>query len=169
MASIRAEVHAQTFLAAHQFVMAALKHQYSSEQLTKTAGQSHTNIVWSIGHLVWAYDVATAWALGLKPEAPESYNKLFSFGTRPSSRIEDYPSLETLTQQMEAAAERLAAHIASMSDADLAKPLPPEHPLAPFFPSRDAVLSVAPFHSGYHVGQIALLRTSQGLPGVMGG
>lgn len=132
-------------------------------------GKSHTHILWSLGHLLWSYEVATGAAIGLVPQIPASYTSLFAFSGAPTDNAADYPSVAELTAQVEASAKRLAEKIASLSDADLAQPLPAAHPLAPFFPNIDALLAMMPFHTGYHVGQIGLLRRALGLPGVMMG
>lgn len=168
MTTPRAAVHLQSMQIVHGMLVRALTFPYTNEQLTFTQGSSRSHILWLLGHLVWAYDAAVGSSIGLKPMLPPRYSELFAFSTKPSTNVADYPPLEELLARANECFERACARIATLTEAELAAPLSPHHPLAKAFPSLDHFLSMGPFHTGYHLGQIGLLRAAQGMPSLVG-
>lgn len=168
MPSPRTAVHIQSIQLAHSLFVRALKDSYTDAQLTHTTGASRTHILWSLGHLVWAYDAALGAGIGLPMVLPARYNDQFAFSTKPSTNVADYPPLSELLARADEGLERACAKIAQLTDEDLAAPLPDAHPLSEFFPSVDLFLSMASIHTGYHVGQVGLLRVAQGMPSLLG-
>jgi hypothetical protein len=167
--SARAAVHVQSLQVAHGLLESAFaKQDLTNAQLVHTLGASGTHILWSLGHLVWAYDFAMATALGLKPQCPPRYHELFAFSTHPAKDVAVYPPMAEMHRLANEGLARVCARMATLADAELAAPVPSDHPLAAYFPSLDHFLSMGAIHTGYHIGQVSLLRVAQGMPGLMG-
>lgn len=168
MTTPRAAVHLQSFHLAHNFLMRAFETAYTDEQLTRTTSGSRSHVLWLLGHLVWAYDTGLDMGPGRASQMPASYHDLFAFSTKPSNNVADYPSLHELKQNADIAFKRLSGYMADLTDAGLDAPVPAGHPVSANFASIDQFLGFLSFHTGYHLGQISLLRLSGGLPGLVG-
>lgn len=168
-AHVPAKTHLQTLRVSHDFYLRAFAGPQSTAQLTFHFAPSRTHILWSLGHLAWTYDVIYGLALGVTPQLPARHGELFAFATKPTDSVADYPSLDEVKAAAEASFDRIAAAVAALTEEQLAAPVPPSHPLAKFFPNLDVFLSMGSFHTGYHVGQIGLLRAAQGLSSLLGG
>lgn len=138
-----------------------------ADALTHQAYADGSHILWLMGHIAWSIDRGTTPYFGGTPEL-EGYTELFGMGSKPKSDAHAYPTPEALRGAIDTACDGLARALESHTDESLERPLPPESPLANFFPSIGALVGFTLFHSGYHLGQISLLRRAQGLPSGVG-
>jgi hypothetical protein len=87
-----------------------------------------------------------------------------SIGSKPVDNPAIYPSLARGQQVFEDAIDRISSALEAMSSEQLAEE-------QPWGPGRSTVANLAAritFHNGMHAGQIADLRRSLGMPGVIG-
>lgn len=164
----RVQTHLLSLKMAHDFLMKALHMSATEPQLLYQVGESKAHTLWLLGHLVWTYDAIYASAFGLPPELPARFHQCFAAGLTPSASAGDYPSLSEIAEAGRTSFARVSARIATLTEADLAAPLPVGHPLGKFFPTIDAFLALGAIHTGYHIGQVSLLRRAQGLSSVLG-
>lgn len=135
----------------------------TERQIVHQIPPSNTHIAWILGHLAWDCDALTAPPLGRKPTLPQSWNKLFAYKIEPIAYPSHYPPLAELLATYQEVVEDFAAHLERTPDERLGDPLPEDHPLQATFPRLGDLLSANSFHTGYHAGQITLLRRAQGL------
>lgn len=167
MPCARSLAHVRGMRMAHDFLLGAFDLAYAEADLVHTAGgASKTHVLWSLGHLSVDCDTVIGPALGLEPQLPAHLGERFLYGTKPVPDASLYPPLAELRAHADASFHRVVQRIAAMTDAELDAPVPPDHPLATFFGSMDEFLRIVPFHVGYHLGQVSLLRVSRGLPGL---
>lgn len=168
MAVTAGQYHAEAFRKAHQSTTHVIGYAFTDDQLVHTLGKSHTHILWTIGHFAFVYDTMFGTALGLAPTLPSRYAELFTLGSKPTGKASDYPPVAEIMSKLDPLAEKLTRRIEGLTDEQLAQPLPPGHILGKFFPTLGAFLHAGVFHSGYHAGQIGILRVAQGLPSPFG-
>ncbi|MFN0179528.1 MAG: DinB family protein [Gemmatimonadales bacterium] len=125
-------------------------------------------IHWLIGHAAFTIDRISLSALEGPAALPDAHQALFGWSTKPDGTNAGFPAWEESVADLYGAIDRLRAHVASRSDADLLKPLSPEHPFAKMIASQGAIVPFTALHTGYHLGQVSTLRRAQGLPSGMG-
>ena len=162
------EVHKQSLSGLSGLFNAVLSDDLQDQHLTHQVLPSRSHIIWNVGHIAWAFDRVVRPALGLDPVMPESYVEMFAMGSQPVADRAKYPALDELRQAVGTAVDSFLSRLDSLTDSDLAKPLPDSSPIRELFPTLGAFLGATVFHTGYHAGQIALLRRVQGLPSGLG-
>ena len=165
-AAIQAHIQGLQFVGG--IIAPAVGKDLTGDQLVFTNGTSTSNIAWLVGHITFSFDGLLGSALGLAPAlAPEKLAQFQGGNGTPSTDIADYSSVEDSLAALATAVARAVEHIETLEDDVLAQPLPEGHPAAGRFPSIGVLLSAMVFHTGYHAGQITLLRRAQGLaPGI---
>ena len=130
-----------------------------------TPGTAH--IHWLVGHVGVALDRMTLTALEGTPALPESLVLQLGWGSKPVPDPSVYASWDDHLGYLYDSLARVRSLVATMTDADLAKPLPAGHPFAKMMPNQGAMIPFSGYHSCYHLGQVTLLRRAQGLPSGM--
>lgn len=128
-------------------------------------GTSH--IHWLVGHVSFTLDRIALTGLQGRAGLPDAYGPVFGFGVKPMPDPTAYPGWDQIVADLDGTMDRLRAHAAALTDADLDRPLPSESPFAKRFPSQRAMIPFACLHSAYHLGQVSTLRRAQGLPSGM--
>ena len=122
----------------------------------------HANpIVWIAAHLAWARH-GMASMLGAKP--PFALAGLFGRGAAVPAD-DDLPQAEQVLAAWREISVVLVERLTEASEAQLAAASPRAFPIAD--KSVLGGLTFLLYHEGYHFGQLALLRKSLGLPGLV--
>ena len=129
-------------------------------------GTAH--IQWLVGHVAFAIDRVVMSAFEVKPALPDSYQPVFGWSVKPTDDHTAYPSWAEVTEALSGSLARFRDHVAGLPVSEFGRPLPEAHPFAKMIPSRSNVVSFAAMHTGYHLGQVSILRRAQGLPSGMG-
>ena len=112
---------------------------------------------WSLGHLVMSAN-GLGRLLGLEPEVPEGWDRVFATGGIPSGDAADYPSKEELLEALAAQHERNTAAALQADPVWFAKPHPDER-FRKYFPTvGDVVTFLMTSHETSHLGQISAWR-----------
>lgn len=156
--------HIAAYQIMKQMALKGLEGKLEAQHVTHCAGNSASNILWLAGHLAASLDGIASNMLGAAPVLPKSYEAKFGMGTKPSSNSADYPSLDELRRDLDAAATSVINALGCAPAGILEKPLPEGSPVSRIFPNVGVLLHAMVFHTGYHIGQISLLRSAQGLP-----
>lgn len=143
-------------------LMRSLDGDLSEAHWSHQALPCRSNIYWLVGHIATSLDNNFMKPVGGQPQLPESYRTIFGQGTQPSGAIADYPPVAELTAAADGAFDRFIARVETLSDEDLAKPIPEKNPVMPNATIGD-MIALACIHTGYHTGQISMLRRAQGL------
>jgi hypothetical protein len=122
----------------------------------------HANpIVWIAAHMAWARH-GMASMLGEKP--PFALAGLFGRGAAVPAEA-DLPQADQVLAAWREISEVLVKRLTEASEAQLGAPSPRAFPIAD--KSILAGLTFLLYHEGYHFGQLALMRKSLGLPGLV--
>jgi hypothetical protein len=151
-----------------EFTLRMVGEDLTQEQACFTLPCSTSNIAWILGHLAQTGDGFVGPLLGRSPELPPEYPTLFGIGSNPTAPDYKMPPLRVLKLRFRQVHEDLARRIEVMSDEELNAPVPDDHPARRMIAKTSDALAMLIYHMGYHAGQIAFLRRSQGLKGGMG-
>ncbi|HYE60637.1 MAG TPA: DinB family protein [Phycisphaerales bacterium] len=149
---------------AHSMTESLLK-DFPEAKACHQPSPTDNHLLWSLGHLAATY----AWMLSLigKPSSlPESYSKLFGWGSKPTPDATAYPPLASVREAMESELAAFLRAIAEMPEAQLSQPLAKD--VGKFAKDAIELVDRAAWHEGWHSGQISSLRRSLGLPYLMG-
>lgn len=127
-----------------------------------------STILWNAGHLAWSIDVVLAGTIGCAPKLPPVYSTCFGFGSNPDPAHYSGPDLAQIAADLTETANRVATFLEGQEDALLDRPLPDGHPLGGVFKTLGELVQTTGFHTGYHAGQIGVLRRVQGMPPALG-
>ena len=125
---------------------------------------------WTIGHLITGAAL-TAADLGRPRELPPGWRDLFERrgpgDPRLPDRTAEYPSAETLLDELEALHDRIREGLASIDAERLAQR--EEWRFDSLLPTlRDSTLFMTIAHESMHLGQLAAWRRAHGLPSALG-
>jgi uncharacterized damage-inducible protein DinB len=134
----------------------------NSEEWHKRPGESSNNLLWIVGHIVWARSRALSF-LGASWARP--WLPVFARGSKPGEEVE-YPSPEEVVLAWQDVADTLTAAMETASEDALSAPAPPRSPS--FDGTIGGLVSFLAFHETYHLGQAAYLRCWLGHEGVQG-
>ncbi|MCX7427326.1 MAG: DinB family protein [Planctomycetia bacterium] len=132
-------------------------------QMVGQVGGVVNHPAWTIGHLVGSFQLMGG-ELGMTPWLPENWAQWFGTGTTPVGHAGVYPGKEDLLQALDDGQRRLVETLASMSAADLARPLPDANYRDRLPTIGHAILHILASHAAMHVGQLAAWRRAMGLP-----
>jgi hypothetical protein len=122
----------------------------------------HANpMIWIAGHLA-STRFGMAAFLGGGQKSP--FGPAFGRGAQVPEESA-LPSAEEVLAVWREASEIVTRRLAEATDAQLAAPAPRRFPIAD--PSVLGALTFLTYHEGYHLGQMALIRKSLGLPGLV--
>ncbi len=162
MPSIITRHEAKTIRACAALVRTALDGVTMNQAVFRCeAGGNH--MLWNAGHIAWSLSVDLGETIGVPPQLPPVYNRLFAFGSDTLADAKEYPSIEEILDVIEETAERVASFLESLDDMFLESPLARDSPLSDYYPTVGELVASNGFHTGYHLGQIGLLRRIQGL------
>lgn len=161
--SPRLEAHIAAFQMMRQMAHGALRGDLKPEQTVYCTAPSRSHILWLAGHVATTLDGIALDFTG-KRTLPEDYCSRFGMGSSPSANAGDYPSLAELTSAIDKVTDAIIDGLKQIPDSKLDEQLPESSPLSKVFPTKDALLHALIFHTGYHMGQVSLLRRAQGLP-----
>lgn len=121
-------------------------------------GANHVN--WQIGHLV-GVEAKTCELVGVAgPKLPEGFRDRYNKETASSDDAAKFVKKDELLALMGQASEAIAKWVASLSDADLAKPTPP--PFNSFCPTLGDLATLTASHRMMHLGQVQVIRRKLG-------
>jgi hypothetical protein len=139
---------------------------WPEDKFTFQSSPNDNHAAWVMGHLAHtdAWIAGVVGAQGVK--TPETYAKLFGMGSKPLARAGEYPSPANIRRVLDETRAGLIRWVESASDEQLAMPLTDK---TEGFASdvHDALMKLC-WHEGWHMGQVATLRRTLGLPPVMG-
>ncbi|MBL0928348.1 MAG: DinB family protein [Phycisphaerales bacterium] len=166
MAQPSARQHAMSLLRWVRGVSSGFLKDFPAEKATHQPSPTDNHLAWVLGHLV----ITDAWFFGMfginGPKAPESFEKLFGMGSKPTSDPKAYPPLGDLIGHFERSREALLKGLEALPDSALAVDL--SKTTNGFAADGiDALLKLA-WHEGWHMGQVANVRKALHLPAVMG-
>lgn len=110
--------------------------------------------LWHAGHAYVVSEFLTRKPLGLEPELPEGWLKMFSWESNPAHVApESWPALETVVAELKTQHERLRSLLASLTPAQLDAPEPSN-------PARTVRWAIVHglHDEARHSGEISLLR-----------
>ena len=117
---------------------------------------------WTLGHLVTSAN-GLGGLLGLEPEVPEGWDRVFATGGIPSGDAADYPSKAELLEALAAQHERNTGAVLQADPAWFARPHPDER-IRNYFPTvGDVVTFLMTSHETSHLGQISAWRRAAGI------
>lgn len=120
------------------------------------------HLVWNIGHLAHTEDWLSCKLDGKPSSVPESYAKLFGYGST-IGEPNDYPPFDEIIKHYHTARIRFITAINEASDEALKSPLPE------FDTDVMGAIFMMVWHEGWHGGQLSLIRKALGLPSIYGG
>lgn len=131
----------------------------SAEQMLEVPEGAANNVLWNLGHIVYAHDRFTYGACGVESDVPASYTDLFKGGTSPSDWDEP-PSVEEVMGHIQNATEKTYADYAA-GKFDNYTPFE----LVPGFSidSIDEALQFNCLHEGVHIGVILVMKRLLGV------
>ncbi len=121
---------------------------------------------WVLGHLA-STAAFVAGMVGEKVPVPQSWEKLFGWGSKPGSDPREYPGKAEMLRVLEEGQAKIAAAIEKLPASRWDEPFPTEE-MRSFVPTLgDGVVFLMTAHAGTHLGQLSAWRRAQGLPSVM--
>lgn len=121
-------------------------------------GANHVN--WQIGHLV-GVEAKTCELVGVAgPKLPEGFRDRYKKDAASSDDPANFVTKDELLAFMAQTSEAIAKWVASLSDADLAKPTPP--PFNSFCPTLGDLAVLTASHRTMHLGQVQVIRRKLG-------
>jgi hypothetical protein len=121
-------------------------------------GANHAN--WQIGHLV-GVEAKTCELVGVAgPKLPEGFRERYHKETASSDDAGKFAKKDELLALMAQTSEAIAKWVATLNDADLAKPTPP--PFNSFCPTLGDLAVLTAGHRTMHLGQIQVIRRKLG-------
>lgn len=137
-----------------------------AEKCTAQVAPANNHVLWTYGHLAMTNDWLASLVDGKPKSVPDSYEKLFGFGSTPVNDPSSYPALADVKREYEKASKRLTGGISRLDDAGLQSKT--EGDGFGFANNKGDCLLKAAWHEGWHLGQIADLRRGLGLSKLMG-
>ncbi len=137
------------------------------EQWTHQVHKNANHALWFAGHMAAGDNFFIGVIDPSKADKRPVYEEKFGMGSRPTSNPADYPPVEEILAYMRDRRKVLLDLLASLSEADLAKPTPKE--LEMLFSDVAGVFAMAVWHEGLHSGQISVARRALGHEPVFGG
>lgn len=128
------------------------------------AGGNHA--LWIVGHLAASDNYYLSGLAGRRTGFPAQWRELFGMGSLPQPDPSHYPTLAEVQAQLSQLREELAAYFGSLSNEQLAQPLPGE--FATFAPDFGTLASTIAWHEGLHTGQLTIIRKALGLKPAFG-
>lgn len=139
---------------------------WPADKVTYQATPTDNHVIWTMGHLASTYEWFRTLIEGGAPSIPESYGKLFGYGSKPTANAADYPSIDEVRAFFDRSYAALVAAGQKLSEADAMLPcIGDSHGLAS---DRLMAIDRAAWHDGWHSGQLGSLRKALGLPSVIG-
>ncbi|MGF1574257.1 MAG: DinB family protein [Sumerlaeia bacterium] len=155
--------HAQQIRSMTQFLLGAVKDDLTPQQAVFQLPHSKTHILWIVGHITTGLDFMVSILIDRKPLLPESQNMRFFIGSVPSADAADFPSIQEMIGNLVRVTNEVAAHLEAQDDRVLDQLIPEALPFHMLGPTVREFLAKGDFHTGYHTGQVTLLRSAQGL------
>lgn len=139
---------------------------FGEHQMHAQPSPTDNHLVWQIGHLATGYSWFASMLDGKPVPLGEPYDKLFGYGSKPTSDPASYPSHADVRRMHDEQFARILKAAGRMSDSDGLGPTATDS--GGFAKNKLDVLYKCIWHEGWHQGQISALRRAYGLPGAMG-
>jgi hypothetical protein len=136
--------------------------ELSTEEWLRRPCETSNDLLWIVGHLVWARSMALR-LLGVTWSRP--WLSLFARGAKRDSP-EQYPSPEELVLAWQNVSRNLVEALENATETVLSAPAPSPSPS--FDGTVGGMVDFLAFHEAYHVGQAAYLRSWLGRKGAAG-
>lgn len=121
--------------------------------------------LWIMGHLAQTDNFLISLVAPEKSQPLPEYQQCFGMGSQPSDDIEAYPAVEEVRGVFRERRAVLLELLDSMSEDDLATPLPQGTP--DFLSDKGSAFEMAVWHEGMHAGQLSVARRSLGYAPLM--
>ena len=132
------------------------------EQMVLQPSGAVNHPAWTLGHLVISAN-GLGRLLGLAPEVPEGWDRVFATGGIPSGDAADYPSKDELLVALAAQHERNTEAVLQADPAWFAAPHPDERRRRYFPTVGDVVTFLMTSHEASHLGQVSAWRRAAGI------
>lgn len=136
------------------------------EKLCAQPGSCVNHAMWIVGHLTCTDDYVLKEFAGARPALPESWNKTFGTGSKPTSDPSHYPSPAEVKKAFDERHAALVSWVESLTPEALERSTP--EGWQPYAPTVGDVIYFCTWHAGYHGGQLTALRRAFGLPPAFG-
>jgi len=125
------------------------------DQMTTQPPGVPNHAAWTLGHMAVSCE-GVAGEFGVEPWLPDTWQKLFGYGSTPSGAVSGFPGKAALVEALGDSSKRLRTVIVEASPEQLATPLPDEK-LRQILPTLGhAAVQVVVAHAAYHAGQLAV-------------
>jgi hypothetical protein len=124
------------------------------------------HLIWNLGHLAKTYQWGTGLLGGDPGKLPESFDKAFGGGSKPTGDPKSYPPLAEVRKAFDDQYNRFVATAEKLSDAALNESLADQ--TGGFATTKLDLIHKFGWHEGWHAGQISSVRRALSLPPVMG-
>lgn len=138
---------------------------FPEDKLTAQPSPTDNHLLWQIGHLATGYAWFASMLDGKSSSVGEPFDKLFGWGSTPTSNIGAYPDHAMVRKVHDDQYQRLVKAAEALDDDAATAPLPKE--AGDFATSKLDVVQKCIWHEGWHQGQISSLRRALGLPKAM--
>jgi uncharacterized damage-inducible protein DinB len=129
---------------------------------------SANHAMWFVGHMARTDNFVLSKIAPEKAiELPESNKNLFGMGSKPSSDPAIYPPPEEALQLFRDRRQVLLGVLETLSEEDLAKPIPEGGP--GFLTDNASMFELLVWHEGLHCGQMSIARRALGHAPLMAG
>jgi len=152
--------HALKVLAFSRNATERLLEDIPEDKLVYQPVPAGNHALWVIGHLTMTDDMFADYFDHAGRQVPESFNKLFGMGSKPTSDAAAYPPAAEMRRHFAAARRRLIQGVSNATQAILDEPLPDG--FAEFASDKVSLLLSTAWHEGLHAGQLSVIRKSLG-------
>jgi hypothetical protein len=124
---------------------------------------SANTAAWQLGHIIGSDVWMFAGYMGsAAPKLPDGFQQTFGKESAKKDDHVGFPKKEELIKLLGEVRGAIANWVATLTDADLAKPGPKE--MAAFCPTLGSLIALTPTHLAMHLGQIQVIRRKLGKP-----
>jgi hypothetical protein len=130
------------------------------QQWTHQVHPQANHALWVAGHLGMVDNFMISMIAPDRVKPVEKYAALFGMGSHPTSNAADYPPADEVLAFMRERRGVVLELLAGLSEADLAKPVPPGAP--PIIQDIGSIFEAIVWHEGLHSGQVSIARRALG-------
>ena len=138
---------------------------WPEDRVTFQATAADNHLLWTLGHMAVSDEWILAMLSGKPNPLPESYGKLFGYGSTVSASADAYPQLFEINRHFEESRSHLLEWLEEADDAKLGQKFEGGEGFAET--ALEAIQKEA-WHEGWHTGQLATLRRALGLKPAFG-
>lgn len=134
----------------------------SPEQWTYRVHDQANHALWFVGHIAVVDNFMISLVAPDRFLDKPNYDELFGMGSKPSDDPNDYPPIEEVQGFFHDRRKVLLEILQSLDEDDFDKPTGDKAP--PFLKTIGSLFQMAPFHEGFHAGQVSVAARGLGIP-----